>query len=84
MKAMQRAELLKHRAEVPGAQSSGGVKSLARALSILVALAESYEGLTLAALSKRLGLPPSTAHRLLTTLQRSMPAISQLRSALGT
>ena len=45
-------------------------KSLARALSILVALAESYEGLTLAVLSKRLGLPPSTAHRLLTTLQR--------------
>ena len=70
MKATQQAELLKHGAEDPGAQPSGGVKSLARALSILVALAESYEGLTLAALSKRLGLPPSTAHRLLTTLQR--------------
>lgn len=70
MKAMQRGELLQHGAEGSPAQAAGGVKSLVRALSILVALAECGEGLTLAALSKRLGLPPSTAHRLLTTLQR--------------
>ena len=70
MKAMQRGELLQHGAEGSPAHAAGGVKSLVRALSILVALAECGEGLTLAALSKRLGLPPSTAHRLLTTLQR--------------
>jgi IclR family acetate operon transcriptional repressor len=69
VKAKQRGELLQHGAEGAAAQA-GGVKSLARALSILNALAESYEGLTLAALAKRLSLPPSTAHRLLTTLQR--------------
>jgi IclR family acetate operon transcriptional repressor len=68
VKAKQRGEL-QHGAEGAAAQA-GGVKSLARALSILNALAESYEGLTLAALAKRLSLPPSTAHRLLTTLQR--------------
>ena len=67
---MQRGELLQHGAEGSPAHAAGGVKSLVRALSILVALAECGEGLTLAALSKRLGLPPSTAHRLLTTLQR--------------
>lgn len=70
MKAMQRGKLLQHSPEGSPAQAAGGVKSLARALSILVVLAECCEGLTLAALSKRLGLPPSTAHRLLTTLQR--------------
>lgn len=48
----------------------GGVQSLARALSILRALAQSYEGLTLTELSDTVALPPSTAHRLLTTLQR--------------
>jgi IclR family acetate operon transcriptional repressor len=69
VKAKQRGELLQHGAEGAAAQA-GGVKSLSRALSILNALAESYEGLTLAALAKRLSLPPSTAHRLLTTLQR--------------
>jgi len=70
VKAVQRRELLQHRAEGSPVQAGGGVKSLTRALSILVALAECFEGLTLAALSKRLSLPPSTAHRLLTTLQR--------------
>lgn len=69
VKAKQRGELLQHGAEGAAAQA-GGVKSLSRALSILNALAESYEGLTLAGLAKRLSLPPSTAHRLLTTLQR--------------
>jgi IclR family acetate operon transcriptional repressor len=48
----------------------GGVQSLTRALSILDALAESEEGLTLTVLARRVALPPSTAHRLLTTLQR--------------
>ena len=48
----------------------GGVQSLTRALSILEALAESHEGLTLTILSNTVALPPSTTHRLLTTLQR--------------
>jgi IclR family transcriptional regulator, acetate operon repressor len=51
-------------------KSGGGVQSLTRALSILDALAESDEGLTLTSLAKKVALPPSSAHRLLTTLQR--------------
>jgi IclR family acetate operon transcriptional repressor len=50
--------------------AGGGVQSLIRALSILDALAESDEGLTLTALARSVALPPSSAHRLLTTLQR--------------
>ncbi len=49
---------------------SGGVQSLNRALSLLDALAEEDDGLPLTALAKKVGLPPSSAHRLLTTLQR--------------
>ena len=49
---------------------TGGVQSITRALSILDVLAESEAGLTLALLSKRVALPPSSTHRLLTTLQR--------------
>lgn len=48
---------------------SGHVQSLARALSILNALMESDAGLTLTDVAQRLGLAPSTAHRLLTTMQ---------------
>jgi IclR family acetate operon transcriptional repressor len=48
----------------------GGVQSLMRALSILDALADSDDGLTLTVLARKVGLPPSSAHRLLTTLQR--------------
>jgi IclR family acetate operon transcriptional repressor len=47
-----------------------GVQSVVRALSILDALAESEAGLTLSTLARRVALPPSSAHRLLTTLQR--------------
>ena len=45
------------------------VQSLARALSILNALAEEDPGLTLSELVQKVGLAPSTTHRLLTTLQ---------------
>lgn len=48
----------------------GGVQSLNRALSLLDALAENDEGLSLTGLAKAVSLPPSSAHRLLTTLQR--------------
>jgi IclR family acetate operon transcriptional repressor len=47
-----------------------GVQSVVRALSILDALAASEGGLTLSVLARRVALPPSSAHRLLTTLQR--------------
>jgi IclR family transcriptional regulator, acetate operon repressor len=47
----------------------GGVQSLTRALLILDALAKS-DGLTLTSLARRVALPPSSTHRLLTTLQR--------------
>ena len=41
-----------------------------RALSLLRALAESGDGMTLSDVAQMVGLPPSTAHRLLTTLQQ--------------
>ena len=45
------------------------VQSLVRALSILNALAESDDGMTLTEIAQQVNLPPSTAHRLLTTMQ---------------
>lgn len=45
------------------------VQSLVRALSILNALAESDDGMTLTEIAGQVKLPPSTAHRLLTTMQ---------------
>lgn len=45
------------------------VQSLTRALSLLDALAESAEGMSLGDVAQVVGLAPSTAHRLLTTLQ---------------
>jgi IclR family transcriptional regulator, acetate operon repressor len=49
----------------------GQVQSLTRALSVLEALARSHDGLTLTELAQTVGLPTSTAHRLLTTLQQA-------------
>ena len=46
------------------------MQSLHRALSLLDALSQHEDGLPLTALAKQVGLPPSSAHRLLTTLQR--------------
>jgi len=57
-------------AKSPKSSSSSQVKSLVRALSILDVLAQNSEGLTLTALARTVQLPPSTAHRLLTTLQQ--------------
>lgn len=51
-------------------ERSGQVQSLARALSILNTLAESGSGMTLTDMAHTIGLAPSTAHRLLTTLQQ--------------
>jgi len=51
------------------ARGSGQVRSLTRALSIMRHLAESREGLTLTEVAEAASLPPSTTHRLLTTLE---------------
>ncbi|MEM6906123.1 MAG: IclR family transcriptional regulator C-terminal domain-containing protein [Pseudomonadota bacterium] len=50
-------------------RSSGQVRSLTRALSLMRHLAASGDGMTLTELSEAAGLPPSTTHRLLTTLE---------------
>ena len=51
------------------AGSSGQVRSLTRALSILQHLAASSDGMSLTQISEAAQLPPSTTHRLLTTLE---------------
>lgn len=48
---------------------SGHTQSVSRALSLLSKLAEEQDGLNLSELARRVKLAPSTAHRLLTTLQ---------------
>jgi IclR family acetate operon transcriptional repressor len=58
------------RKSAPAIERSGGVQSLNRALFILETLAANEDGLSLTALAKTVALPPSSAHRLLTTLQR--------------
>ncbi len=58
------------RKSAPSIERTGGVQSIMRALSILDALAENEDGLSLTALARTVALPPSSAHRLLTTLQR--------------
>ena len=55
------------RASAPGRTDQ--VQSLARALAILNRLAAAEEGATLTEVAQQVGLSPSTAHRLLTTLE---------------
>ncbi len=50
-------------------RSSGQVQSLSRALKLLNALSYHPQGRSLSELAREVGLPNSTAHRLLTTLQ---------------
>jgi len=69
MKAKQRRPGKYGHAGASKASSGNQVKSLGRALLILDTLAQHAEGLTLAMLARAVDLPPSTAHRLLTTLQ---------------
>lgn len=51
------------------AERAGQVRSVTRALSILTALSTAETGLTLTEVSEKVSLPPSTTHRLLTTLE---------------
>jgi len=50
-------------------RASGQVQSLSRALKLLNALSHHAQGLSLSEVAHEVGLPTSTAHRLLTTLQ---------------
>ena len=50
-------------------RASGQVQSLSRALKLLNALSYHASGLSLSEVAQEVGLPNSTAHRLLTTLQ---------------
>jgi IclR family transcriptional regulator, acetate operon repressor len=52
------------------AAGSGNVQALTRALTILTILAQHEDGSTLTEVARTAGLAPSTAHRLLTTLQQ--------------
>ena len=51
-------------------ERSDQVQSLVRALSLVNRIASADDGLTLTELAQQVGLSPSTAHRLLTTLQQ--------------
>ena len=51
-------------------RESGQVQSLTRALTLLVEIAGSDGGASLSELAHRAGLPPSTAHRLLKSLEQ--------------
>lgn len=54
----------------PAAERSDQVQSLVRALAIVNRLAAADEGITLTEVAQQVGLSPSTAHRLLTTLEQ--------------
>ncbi len=53
---------------VTGTESAGGVQVIARAAQVLRALESEPQGLSLAQLAERVGLPRSTVHRIVTAL----------------
>ena len=63
------SEVTKERKAKSGRDASGQVQSLGRAIRILEVIATADDGLTLTDISNLVGLAPSTAHRLLTTLE---------------
>ncbi len=68
----QELEARRRETRVPSKESlraSGQVQSLSRALKLLNALSYHPQGLSLSEIATEVGLPNSTAHRLLTTLQ---------------
>lgn len=52
-------------------ERSGQIQSVMRAISVLNALAASNDSMTLTEIAQTVSLPPSTVHRLLTTLQQA-------------
>ena len=52
------------------AQPTGQVQSLTRGLKLLEWIAESHSSVALTELAQQAGLPNSTTHRLLTTMQQ--------------
>ena len=62
-------ETVRRRGRPAGVGSDGGVRSLNRALSLLEDVAAHAEGVTLGDLAQRADLAPSTAHRLLKSLE---------------
>ncbi|HKK29730.1 MAG TPA: IclR family transcriptional regulator C-terminal domain-containing protein [Alphaproteobacteria bacterium] len=56
--------------EKSSAERSGQVQSLVRALRLLQEVADAGDGITLTEVANRVGLPVSSAHRLLSTLQQ--------------
>ena len=69
MKSSSRKNGPQKSTEKSRAAGDGQIQSVARAISILNAIAEDEQGLTLAEVSEKVGLPPSTTHRHLTTMQ---------------
>ena len=67
---MERAVIRRKATEQDGEARDGGVQSVDRALHIIETLAEDDEGYRLSDLAVRTGLSTSTAHRLLTTLEK--------------
>src|SRR5215813_628260 len=67
---MERAVIRRKATEHDGEVRDGGVQSVDRALQIIETLAEDDEGYRLSDLAVRTGLSTSTAHRLLTTLEK--------------
>ena len=57
-------------AAAPAAQAGGQVQSLTRGLKLLEWISESHSSVALTELAQQAGLPNSTTHRLLTTMQQ--------------
>jgi IclR family acetate operon transcriptional repressor len=53
-----------------GAARADTVQSIVRALSVINRLSEAEDGMTLTRIAEKVGLAPSTVHRLLTTLEQ--------------
>ena len=68
--ARSQPSLAKSHAAKPSPERSDQVQSLVRALAIVNRLAAADEGATLTEVAQQVGLSPSTAHRLLTTLEQ--------------
>lgn len=74
MDTTRHGNTVKKRGRVPGPKADAGtgqIQSLTRGLTLLERLAEAGSGLLLTDLAQRVGLSPSTTHRLLATLEKA-------------